>query len=48
MKRSRTLVVFGILAWMPMDVQMNTDVSDVHAQWFSCWKIRADDHDVIM
>ena len=48
MKRFRTLVVFGVPAWMPMDVQMNTGGSDAHAQWFSCWKIRADDHDIIV
>ena len=22
-------------------------VSSVHVQWFSCWKIKADDHDVM-
>ena len=21
--------------------------SGVHAQWFSCWNIRADDHDIV-
>ena len=42
------LIVFGVPAWMPADVQMNTGSSDVHAQWFSCLKIRADDHDIIM
>ena len=30
-----------------MDEQMNVSGSGVHAQWFSHWKIRADDHDVI-
>ena len=48
MKRFRALVVFGVLAWMLVGAQMNTGGSDVHVQWFSCWKIRADDHDVIM
>ena len=38
-------IVFGVLAWMLVDVQMNDNVSDVHARWFSCWKIRADDCD---
>ena len=47
-KRFVTLIVFGVLAWMPMDVQMNTGSSDAHAQWFSHQKIRADDHDIIM
>ena len=32
---------------MPADVQMNGSGSDVHAQWFSSWKIRADDHDTM-
>ena len=32
---------------MLADVQTNNDVSDMHAQWFSCWKIKADDHDVM-
>ena len=32
---------------MPVDVQMNDDVSSVHAQWFSHWKIKADDRDVM-
>ena len=27
---------------------MDTGSSDVHVQWFSHWKTRADDHDVIM
>ena len=48
MKRFRTLIVFGFLVWMPADVQTNTGSSDVHAQWFSHWKIRADDCDIIM
>ena len=47
-KRFRALIVFGVPAWMPVGVQTNTGSSDVHAQWFSHWKIRADDHDVIM
>ena len=40
-------IVFGVLAWMLVDVQMNNINSDAHAQWFSCWKIRADDHDIM-
>ena len=40
-------IVFGVLVRMPADVQMNACSSDAHAQWFSHWKIRADDHDVI-
>ena len=49
-KRQRVLDafrVFGVLAWMPVDAQMNGNVSDAHAQWFSCWKIKADDCDVM-
>ena len=48
MKRFRALVVFGVPAWTPVGMQMNTGGSDAHAQWFSHWKIRADDHDIIM
>ena len=48
MKRFRALVVFGVLARMLVDVQMNTGGSNVHAQCFSHWKIRADDQDIIM
>ena len=44
---SDAIIVFEVLAWMLADVQMNGDVSNVHAQWFSCWKIKADDCDVI-
>ena len=32
---------------MPADMQTNHGSSNVHAQWFSHWKIRADDHDVM-
>ena len=32
---------------MPADAQMNDNVSNVHAQLFSHWKIKADDHDII-
>ena len=49
-KRQRGLdafVVFGVLAWMPADAQMNGSSSDVHVQWFFHWKIRADDCDII-
>ena len=44
---SDAFIVFGVLVWMLVDAQMNSDVSDVHAQWFSCWKIKADDCDII-
>ena len=40
-------IVFGVLVWMPADVQTNSGDSNVHAQWFSCWKIRADNHDIM-
>ena len=49
-KRQRgldALIVFGVLVWMLADVQTNGGNSNVHAQWFSHWKIRADDHDVM-
>ena len=49
-KRHRGLdafIVFGAPAWMPADAQTNGSNSDVHVQWFSCWKIRADNHDII-
>ena len=48
MKRFGTLVVYGVPAWTPTDAQTNTGSSDVHVQWFSHQKIRADDHDIIM
>ena len=41
-KRQRGLdaiIVFGVLAWMPADVQMNGNVSDVHAQWFPAGRL---------
>ena len=47
-KRFRTLIVFWVPAWMPMGEQMNIGSSNVHVQWFSHWKIRADDHDIII
>ena len=47
-KRFWAFVVFGALAWMPADVQMNHGSSDAHVQWFSHWKIRADNHDIMI
>ena len=50
-KRQRGLdayIVFGVLTWMPADVQINGDIFDAHAQLFSCWKIRADNCDIIL
>ena len=47
-RRFRALLVFGVLVQMLVGMQMNTGSSDVHMQWFSHWKIRADDHDIIM
>ena len=44
---SDAFIVFRVLAWMPADVQMNGDVSNAHVQWFSCWKIKADDCDIM-
>ena len=49
-KRQRGLdafVVFGVLAQMPADAQTNGSGSNAHAQWFSHWKIRADNCDII-
>ena len=40
-------VVLGILVWTPVDAQMNNNVSNVHVQWFSHWKIKAEDNDVM-
>ena len=42
---SDAIIVFGVLAWMPADVQTNGNVSDAHVQWFSHWKIKADNCD---
>ena len=44
---SDAFTLIGVLAWMPADVQTNGGVSKVHVQWFSCWKIRADDCDIM-
>ena len=48
MKMFGAFIVFGVLAWIPVDMQMNHGNSNAHAQWFSHWKIRADDHDVMI
>ena len=47
MKRFRAFIVFQVLVWMPVDVQMNHGSSNAHVQWFSHWKIRADNHDIM-
>ena len=39
---SDAFVVAGVIASILADVQTNVSHSDVHAQWFSHWKIRAD------
>ena len=44
---SDAFIVFGVPAWMPVDVQTNGNISNVHAQWFSHWKIRADNCDIM-
>ena len=44
---SDALIVTGIPAWMPADVQMNYSASGAHVQWFSHWKIKADNCDVM-
>ena len=41
------LLYLGIPAWTPAYAQMNDNASDVHVQWFSCQKIKADDHDIM-
>ena len=49
-KRWRGLDAFiavGVLAKMLADVQTNVGSSNVHVQWFTHWKIRADDYDII-
>ena len=49
-KRQRgvdAFIVFRVWAWMQVDAQTNGNVSNVHAQWFSCWKLKADDCDVM-
>ena len=41
-KRQRglgTFTVFGVLAWTLAGVQTNGNISDVHVQWFSCWRL---------
>ena len=40
-------ILNGVLVWMLADVQMNSRISDMHVQWFSHWKIRADNHDIM-
>ena len=44
---SNAIRVFGVLAWMLADVQMSSDISDVHVKWFSHLKIRADNYDIM-
>ena len=44
---SDVFIVFGVLVWMPADAQMNGNVSNMHAQWFYHWKIKADNCDVM-
>ena len=49
-KRWRCLdafIVFGVPAWMPAEVHMNGNISDTHVQWFSHWKITADNCDIM-
>ena len=40
-------ILIGALVWTPADVQTNGCDSNAHVQWFSHWKIRADDRDVM-
>ena len=46
MKRFGAFVVLGVQVWTPADMQTNHGSSNV--QWFSRWKIRADNHDVLI
>ena len=48
MKRFGAFVVFGVPVWMLADTQMNPGSSNVHAQWFSHWKVKADNHDILI
>ena len=45
-KRYRAFIVLGVLVMMLADAQTNINSSHAHVQWFSCWKIRAHDHDI--
>ena len=47
MERFRCSYINGVPAGMLADAQMNGGISNAHAQWFSHWKIRADDCDVM-
>ena len=47
MKRFRAFIASGVPVRMLADVQTNISSSGMHVQWFSHWKIRADDHDVM-
>ena len=44
---SDAVILNRVPAWMLADAQMNGGISDVYAQWFSHWKIRADDYDIM-
>ena len=49
-KRQRGLDAFILIrvpAWTLADVQTNGNVTNVYAQCFSHWKIRADDYDIM-
>ena len=49
-KRRRGLDAFILIwvpVWMQADAQMNGSNSNVHVQWFSHWKIRADNRDIM-
>ena len=47
MKGFGAFVVFGVLMRMLADAQMNVSSSGMHVQWFSHWKTRADNHDIL-
>ena len=44
---SDAFILIGVLAWMLADAHTYGSISNVHAQWFSHWKIRADDCDIM-
>ena len=50
MKRWRgsdAFIVFRVLVWMLTDALTNSNISNLHVQWFFHWKIRADDCDIM-
>ena len=44
---SDAFILIRVLAWMLADAQTNDGSSNAHMQWFSYWKITADDCDIM-